>query len=78
MMSRSINFATVGLIMAEDGKKMSKRYGNVVNPDGVVKEFGADAMRTYEMFMGPFEKAISWNTNSMAGVSRFLEREFII
>ena len=67
---------TVGLIMAEDGKKMSKRYGNVVNPDGVVKEFGADAMRTYEMFMGPFEKAISWNTNSMAGVSRFLERVY--
>jgi leucyl-tRNA synthetase len=65
---------TVGLIMAEDGKKMSKRYGNVVNPDDVVKEYGADAMRTYEMFMGPFEKAIAWNTNSIAGVSRFLER----
>ena len=67
---------TVGLIMAEDGKKMSKRYGNVVNPDDVVKEFGADAMRSYEMFMGPFEKAIAWNTNSIAGVSRFLERVY--
>ncbi|MDD3940094.1 MAG: class I tRNA ligase family protein, partial [Candidatus Pacebacteria bacterium] len=67
---------TVGLIMAEDGKKMSKRYGNVVNPDDVVKEFGADAMRTYEMFMGPFDKSVSWNTNSMAGVSRFLERVY--
>ncbi len=67
---------TVGLIMAEDGKKMSKRYGNVVNPDDVVKEFGADAMRTYEMFMGPFDKAIAWSTNSMAGVSRFLERVY--
>ena len=67
---------TVGLIMAEDGKKMSKRYGNVVNPDDVVKEFGADAMRTYEMFMGPFEKSIAWNTNSIAGVSRFLERVY--
>ncbi len=67
---------TVGLIMAEDGKKMSKRYGNVVNPDDVVREYGADAMRTYEMFMGPFEKAISWSTNSMAGVSRFLERVY--
>ncbi|MFO0743653.1 MAG: class I tRNA ligase family protein [Candidatus Paceibacterota bacterium] len=69
---------TVGLIMAEDGKKMSKRYGNVVNPDDVVREYGADAMRTYEMFMGPFEKAISWNTNSIAGVSRFLERVYNI
>jgi leucyl-tRNA synthetase len=67
---------TVGLIMAEDGKKMSKRYGNVVNPDDVVAEFGADAMRTYEMFMGPFEKSIAWNTNSIAGVSRFLERVY--
>jgi len=67
---------TVGLIMAEDGKKMSKRYGNVVNPDDIVKEFGADAMRTYEMFMGPFEKSIAWNTNSIAGVSRFLERVY--
>ncbi|MEN9338517.1 MAG: hypothetical protein RI945_242, partial [Candidatus Parcubacteria bacterium] len=67
---------TVGLIMAEDGKKMSKRYNNVVNPDDVVKEFGADAMRTYEMFMGPFEKSIAWNTSSMAGVSRFLERVY--
>lgn len=62
--------------MAEDGKKMSKRYGNVVNPDDIVREYGADAMRTYEMFMGPFEKAISWNTNSIAGVSRFLERVY--
>lgn len=67
---------TVGLIMAEDGKKMSKRYGNVVNPDDVVKKYGADAMRTYEMFMGPFEKAINWSTNSMSGVSRFLERVY--
>ncbi len=67
---------TVGLIMAEDGKKMSKRYRNVVNPDDIVAEFGADAMRTYEMFMGPFEKSIAWNTNSIAGVSRFLERVY--
>jgi leucyl-tRNA synthetase len=67
---------TVGLIMAEDGKKMSKRYGNVVSPDDIVAEFGADAMRTYEMFMGPFEKSIAWNTNSIAGVSRFLERVY--
>lgn len=67
---------TVGLIMAEDGKKMSKRYGNVVNPDDLVKGYGADALRTYEMFMGPFEKSVAWNTNSMSGVSRFLERVY--
>ncbi len=52
-----LKLQTVGLIMAEDGRKMSKRYGNVVNPDEVVKEYGADTMRAYEMFMGPFEKS---------------------
>lgn len=67
---------TVGLIMAEDGKKMSKRYGNVVNPDEIINEYGADTLRVYEMFMGPFEKAINWNTSSMIGISRFLERVY--
>ncbi len=67
---------TVGLIMAEDGKKMSKRYNNVVNPDDIVREYGADAMRTYEMFMGPFDKSVSWNTNSISGVAKFLERVY--
>jgi leucyl-tRNA synthetase len=62
--------------MAEDGKKMSKRYGNVVNPDEIINEYGADTLRVYEMFMGPFEKAISWSTNSMIGISRFLERVY--
>lgn len=65
---------TVGLIMAEDGRKMSKRWGNVVNPDDVVKEYGADTLRLYEMFMGPFDQAVAWSTSSMAGVNRFLER----
>lgn len=69
---------TVGLIMAEDGKKMSKRYGNVVNPDEVVKEYGADTMRTYEMFMGPFEKSTAWSTKNILGVYRFLERVYNI
>ncbi|PIQ92282.1 MAG: hypothetical protein COV70_00955 [Parcubacteria group bacterium CG11_big_fil_rev_8_21_14_0_20_39_22] len=64
----------VGLIMAEDGRKMSKRYGNVINPDDIVKRFGADTMRVYEMFMGPFDQAIAWNTDSMVGSRRFLER----
>lgn len=67
---------TVGLIMAEDGKKMSKRYGNVVNPDDIIREYGADTLRTYEMFMGPFEKAINWNTDSIIGVYRFLGRVY--
>jgi len=67
---------SVGLIIAEDGKKMSKRFGNVVNPDEVVAEYGADAFRVYEMFMGPFENSIAWNTKSLIGSRRFLERVF--
>ena len=65
---------TVGLIMAEDGRKMSKRWGNIVNPDDVVNEYGADTLRLYEMFMGPFDQSVAWSTKSMAGVKRFLER----
>lgn len=63
-----------GLVMGEDGRKMSKRWGNVVNPDDVVADFGADTLRVYEMFMGPFEQAIAWSTNSMNGSRRFLDR----
>jgi len=65
---------SVGLIMGADGRKMSKRFGNVVNPDDVVKTFGADTLRVYEMFMGPFEGAINWSTDSMVGARRFIER----
>lgn len=65
---------SVGLIMAEDGKKMSKRYGNVINPDDVVETWGADTLRLYEMFMGPFTDTIAWNSENMIGVQRFLER----
>ncbi|MEK7607677.1 MAG: leucine--tRNA ligase [Patescibacteria group bacterium] len=65
---------SVGLIMGEDGKKMSKRFGNIVNPDLIVKTYGADTLRLYEMFMGPFDQAIAWNTNGMIGSRRFLER----
>lgn len=64
----------VGLINAEDGRKMSKRWNNVINPDDVVSEFGADALRLYEMFMGPFTQSISWNTESVSGVRRFLDK----
>ncbi len=64
----------VGLIMGEDGRKMSKRFGNVVNPDDIVKTFGADTLRVYEMFMGPFDQQISWNTSSIIGSRRFIEK----
>ena len=64
----------VGLILAEDGRKMSKRWGNVINPDGIVAEFGADAMRLYEMFMGPFTQSVSWSMNGVSGVRKFLEK----
>lgn len=63
-----------GLITASDGRKMSKRWGNVVNPDEVVADFGADAFRLYEMFMGPFGQAIAWNTDGVVGARRFLEK----
>lgn len=65
---------SVGLILAEDGRKMSKRFGNVVNPDDVIAEWGADTFRTYEMFMGPFSQSISWSTKNLAGPKRFLEK----
>ena len=67
-------YQKVGLIMAEDGRKMSKRRGNVVNPDDVIAEYGADVLRTYEMFMGPFDQAIAWNTQGMKGVKKFLDK----
>ena len=63
-----------GMILASDGQKMSKSKGNVINPDDVVKEFGADTFRTYIMFMGPFDQAAVWDTNGLVGVKRFLER----
>ena len=63
-----------GMILGENGEKMSKARGNVVNPDDVVKEFGADSLRLYEMFMGPLEAAKPWNTKSIEGVYRFLSR----
>ncbi len=62
----------VGLILAEDGRKMSKRWGNVINPDDVVSQYGADAMRVYEMFMGPFGSPTAWNTQGLVGVRKFL------
>jgi leucyl-tRNA synthetase len=63
-----------GLILGEDGQKMSKSRGNVVNPDDILKEFGADAFRLYEMFMGPLEMVKPWSTKGVEGVYRFLGR----
>ena len=63
-----------GLILGEDGQKMSKARGNVVNPDEVVREFGADSLRLYEMFMGPLQDTKPWNTRGVEGVYRFLGR----
>jgi leucyl-tRNA synthetase len=63
-----------GMILAGDGRKMSKSLGNVINPDDVVETVGADSLRMYEMFMGPIDQAKPWNTDNVAGVRRFLER----
>ncbi len=63
-----------GMILGENGEKMSKSRGNVVNPDEIVHEYGADTMRLYEMFIGDFEKAAPWSSNSIRGCRRFLDR----
>ncbi len=65
-----------GLILGEDSVKMSKSRGNVVNPDDVIKEHGADALRIFEMFMGPLEAAKPWSTKGVEGVARFLSRAY--
>ena len=63
-----------GMILGENGEKMSKSRGNVVNPDEIVDRYGADTMRLYEMFIGDFEKAAPWNSDSIKGCKRFIER----
>ena len=63
-----------GLILAEGGEKMSKSKGNVINPDDIVKRYGADTLRLYEMFMGPFDQAIAWSEEAIIGPRRFLEK----
>lgn len=63
-----------GLIMGEDGRKMSKSLGNVVNPDDIVKEFGADSLRMFEMFLGPLEQSKPWSSTGIDGIFRFLNR----
>jgi leucyl-tRNA synthetase len=67
-----------GLILGEDNQKMSKSRGNVVNPDDVVRKYGADALRAFEMFMGPLEQVKPWQTSGIEGVRRFLDRVFVV
>ncbi|MBN2238424.1 MAG: leucine--tRNA ligase [Dehalococcoidales bacterium] len=63
-----------GMILGENGEKMSKSRGNVINPEEVMDDYGADSLRLFEMFMGDFEKAIPWSTHGLSGMSRFLQR----
>ena len=65
-----------GMILGENGEKMSKSRGNVVNPDDIVRDYGADTMRLYEMFIGDFEKSAPWSSTSIKGCSRFLDRTY--
>ena len=65
-----------GMILGEDGEKMSKSRGNVINPDGIVNEYGADTLRLYEMFMGPLEKTKPWSMNGVKGVYGFISKAF--
>jgi leucyl-tRNA synthetase len=63
-----------GMILGEDSRKMSKAWGNVINPDDMIREYGADALRVYEMFMGPLEQVKPWQTAGIEGTRRFLDR----
>ncbi len=63
-----------GLVLASGGEKMSKSKGNVINPDEVVGQYGADVFRVYELFMGPFDQPVPWDTNGIEGVRRFLDK----
>jgi len=63
-----------GVVLAEDGRKMSKSFNNVIKPDDVIKQYGADTLRIYEMFMGPFDQMINWSTKGVQGCWRFLNR----
>jgi leucyl-tRNA synthetase len=75
-----LKLRNVGLILANDGQKMSKSKGNVISPDEIIEQFGADTLRVYEMFMGPFEQAIVWNEQGVKGINKFLNRfwDFVV
>jgi leucyl-tRNA synthetase len=63
-----------GIVLAEDGRKMSKSFGNVINPDAIIDQYGADTLRIYEMFMGPFDQAILWSNKGVRGCYKFLKK----
>jgi leucyl-tRNA synthetase len=69
-----LRLRNVGMVLAEDHRKMSKSFGNVINPDDVIAEYGADTLRIYEMFMAPFNMEISWSVKALQGAFRFLNR----
>lgn len=69
-----MKLSSIGLVLGPDGAKMSKSKGNVITPESVISEYGADTLRVYEAFMGPFENTISWDPGSINGVYRFLNR----
>jgi leucyl-tRNA synthetase len=69
-----LRLRNVGMVLAEDHRKMSKSWGNTINPDDVVTQFGADTLRMYEMFMAPFNMEIAWSTSALQGGHRFLKR----
>jgi leucyl-tRNA synthetase len=71
-----LRLRNVGMVLAEDHRKMSKSFGNVINPDDVVAEYGADSLRLYEMFMAPFNQEIAWSTKALQGSFRFLKRVY--
>ncbi len=68
------NLKNQGMILGPDNRKMSKRWGNTINPNDIVRNYGADTLRVYEMFMGPFEATLAWNPESIMGSRRFLDR----
>lgn len=67
-----------GMILGSDGQKMSKSLGNVINPDTIIRDFGADTLRVYEMFMGPLEDTKKWNTNAINGIRKWLDRVYLL
>lgn len=69
-----LRLRSVGMVLAEDGRKMSKSWGNVINPDEMVEKYGSDAVRLYEMFMGPWDQAIAWDTRTLVGQQRFIKK----
>ncbi|MDR2338095.1 MAG: leucine--tRNA ligase [Deltaproteobacteria bacterium] len=67
-----------GMVLGPDNEKMSKSRGNIINPDEIVKKYGADTLRTYEMFIGDYEKDVAWSTNGLIGCFRFLRRVWVL